>query len=110
MELVEFIKKFGGQSFKPARWQEEIIEMLDKGQKIITLPHGNSGYRWYKRLSLDYFSTQALEKMKPGENFALASLDGVRVFQMVEFRANNACTRPAFGSGTDSESDESAGG
>lgn len=35
---------------------------------------------------MDYLTVDKLKNMREGETFALASLDGIRVFQMTEFK------------------------
>jgi hypothetical protein len=82
-ELIEFLKKYD-KAFKPAAYQERILELLDKGGRI---SFGSiSGHRWYKGLITDFFACSKLQEMEVGDTFALASLDGIRVFKLTELR------------------------
>ena len=81
ISLIEFSKQF--LSFKPTPLQEKLMEYLIEDNKHIVL---NGGRSWYKKQIKDEFTCGALLKMKEKERFALASPDGARIFEMVEFR------------------------
>ncbi|MDY6893865.1 MAG: hypothetical protein SVO01_00380 [Thermotogota bacterium] len=83
MELKDFVKSFGGKTFKPSYWQEKLLEKLESDSQI-AMEDDPSGCRWYKHTVNDYFTCNALKDFQVGQRFALATIEGVRVFEMIE--------------------------
>ena len=65
-------------------WQEYMIKMFEKDGNLEMI-EGQNGYKSGKQNINDFFTCQRLKNLKIGQMFALASVDGIRVFKMTEF-------------------------
>jgi hypothetical protein len=83
MKLKEFIETFFEPKFNLTPFQEKLIEFIEKDEgtrRAVVL----EGYKQYKRVSNDYLTCVKLQNFKKGQRFALASLDGVKIFELTE--------------------------
>ena len=88
MDIFEFTKKF--TTFKPSPYHEAFYKTLEedieRGRNISYINSSNYP-RWYKDLRLTEFLYSHLTKMIEGQTFALASVEGIQVFKMIEFQS-----------------------
>jgi len=88
MGLKEFIKCFEGETFKPTKYQEDFLDMIEKNEQIKTMDD-YIGHRWYKKTVYDFFTCSNIEKLEVGQTFALATIDGIHFFKKTEFKPIN---------------------